>query len=85
MSHTAGLPLHYQFFYADGGYDPPTMDETIARYANLVFAPGEVYQYSNLGFGIIDYIITRVSGRSPQRFVAVRAQFTSATSAAACG
>jgi hypothetical protein len=40
------------------------MDETIARYGNLVFAPGTVYEYSNLGFGIIDHIIERVSGLS---------------------
>ncbi|MEO8451051.1 MAG: serine hydrolase domain-containing protein [Gemmatimonadota bacterium] len=64
LSHTAGLPLHYQFFYAGAGYQPPSMDETIARYGNLVFAPGTVYEYSNLGFGIIDYIISRVSGQS---------------------
>src|SRR5207245_1516081 len=37
LSHTAGLPLHYQFFYANGGYGAPTMDETIARYGILVF------------------------------------------------
>jgi hypothetical protein len=45
------------------------MDETIARYANLVFAPGEVYQYSNLGFGIIDYLVARGSGRSYPDFM----------------
>ena len=63
LSHTAGLPLHYQFFYADQSYRPPTMDETIARYGNLVFAPGALYEYSNLGFGIIDHVIERQSGR----------------------
>ena len=69
LSHTAGLPLHYQFFYANGGYGAPTMDETIARYGILVFKPGEVYQYSNLGFGIIDHIISRVSGQSYPDFM----------------
>jgi CubicO group peptidase (beta-lactamase class C family) len=64
LSHTAGLPLHYQFFYADEGYDRPTMDETISRYAILVSAPGEIYAYSNLGFGILDHVIARVSGRT---------------------
>lgn len=63
LSHTAGLPLHYQFFYADQSYRPPTMDETIARYGNLVFVPGSLYEYSNLGFGIIDHIIERQSGQ----------------------
>jgi CubicO group peptidase (beta-lactamase class C family) len=63
LSHTAGLPRHYQFFYADQPYRPPTMDETIARYGNIVFAPGSLYEYSNLGFGIIDHIIERTSGQ----------------------
>lgn len=62
-NHTSGLPLHYQFFYADEPYRPPPMDETIRRYANLVTVPGEKYEYSNLGFGILDYVIARVSGK----------------------
>lgn len=68
-SHTAGLPLHYQFFYEDEPYRRPPMDETIRRYANLVTAPGERYQYSNLGYGILDYVIARVSGQSYPEFM----------------
>lgn len=62
--HTAGLPLYYQFFYEDEPVARPPMGETIQRYANLVSAPGERFQYSNLGFGILDHIISRVSGSS---------------------
>ena len=40
-NHTAGLPLHYQFFYADQPHRPPPFDETIRRYANLITVPGE--------------------------------------------
>ena len=68
-SHTAGLPLHYQFFYEDEPYRRPPMDETIRRYANLVTAPGECWNYSNLGYGILDYIIERVSGLSYPGFM----------------
>ena len=68
-NHTAGLPLHYQFFYEDEPYRRPPMDETIRRYANLVTAPGERYQYSNLGFGILDYVIERLSGKSYPDFM----------------
>ena len=32
-------------------------------------APGERYQYSNLGYGILDHVITRVSGRSYADFM----------------
>lgn len=67
--HTAGLPLHYQFFYEDEPYRRPHMDETIRRYANLVTAPDERWNYSNLGYGILDYIIERVSGQSYPDFM----------------
>jgi CubicO group peptidase (beta-lactamase class C family) len=60
-NHTSGLPLHYQFFYEDESYRPPAMDETIRRYGNLLTPPGERYQYSNLGYGVLDYVISRLS------------------------
>ncbi|MGQ0643506.1 MAG: serine hydrolase domain-containing protein, partial [Gemmatimonadaceae bacterium] len=64
LTHTGGLPVHYQFFYEDGGYPRPPMDSTIRRYGVAVYPPGEAYQYSNLGFGILDYVIARKSGKS---------------------
>jgi CubicO group peptidase (beta-lactamase class C family) len=69
LNHSAGLPLHYQFFYAGEPARRPAMAETVRRYGICVFGPGEVYQYSNLGYGIIDDIIARVSGRSYAEFV----------------
>lgn len=63
-NHTAGLPYHHQFFYADEPYAAPSRDETILRYGILVRAPGQKYEYSNLGYGILDYVIERVSGQS---------------------
>jgi CubicO group peptidase (beta-lactamase class C family) len=60
-NHSSGLPLHYQFFYEDEPYRPPPMDETIRRYGFLLTPPGERYQYSNLGFGVLDYLLSRLS------------------------
>ncbi|MBL8267970.1 serine hydrolase domain-containing protein [Steroidobacter sp.] len=68
-NHTSGLPLYVQFFYADEPYSRPSMDETILRYGNLVNAPGEAFVYSNLGFGVLDYVISRVSGMSYPDFM----------------
>jgi CubicO group peptidase (beta-lactamase class C family) len=68
-NHTSGLPLHYQFFYADEPVAVPSTDETILRYGNLVTMPGERFQYSNLGFGILGYVIARVSGVSYAEFM----------------
>lgn len=68
-NHSSGLPLHYHFFFEDEPYRRPPMDETIRRYGNLVTAPGEKYQYSNLGYGILDYVIFRLSGKSYPDFM----------------
>jgi CubicO group peptidase (beta-lactamase class C family) len=69
LTHTAGLPLHYQFFYEDAGYTRPPMDSTIRRYGVAVYPPGEAFQYSNLGYGILDYVISRKSGMSYADFM----------------
>ncbi len=39
-NHSAGLPEHYQFFFADESNRPPSRDETILRYGNLITAAG---------------------------------------------
>ncbi|UCC40291.1 MAG: beta-lactamase family protein [Candidatus Aminicenantes bacterium] len=64
LHHTAGLPTHWNFYYENDSRLLPSMDEAISRYGILVAPPGEGYNYSNLGYGIIDYIISRVSGKS---------------------
>lgn len=64
LNHTSGLPIHAHFFFTDEAERRPAMDVTISRYANLITAPGERYVYSNLGYGLLDYVIERVSGQS---------------------
>jgi CubicO group peptidase (beta-lactamase class C family) len=68
-NHTSGLPIHYQFFYQDEPYLRPPMGETIRRYGNLVTAPGERFQYSNLGYGLLSEIVELVSGKSYADFL----------------
>lgn len=68
-NHTSGLPLHYQFFYADEPHRRPAMDESIRRYGVLVRSPGERWQYANFGYGILDHIISLKSGMSYAEFM----------------
>jgi CubicO group peptidase (beta-lactamase class C family) len=68
-NHTSGLPRHFNFFYSDEPYVKPSMDETILRYGQLVALPGERYEYSNLGYGVIGYVISRVSGQSYEAYL----------------
>lgn len=44
-------------------------DETIRRYGVVFWRPGDRFDYSNLGFGILGKVISDVSGRSFQAFV----------------
>jgi CubicO group peptidase (beta-lactamase class C family) len=69
VNHTSGMPLHSQHFYKTESYQPPPMDETISRYGILVTIPGERFQYSNLGYGLIGYVISRTSGKSYADFM----------------
>ncbi len=68
--HSAGLPTFYRFFYADEPCRRPPMDEVIQRYAKLFSPPGERYHYSNLGYGLLDLLIERLSGRPYAEFMA---------------
>jgi CubicO group peptidase (beta-lactamase class C family) len=68
-NHTSGLPLHYQFFYADDSYQKPEMTESIRRYGHLLCPPGEEFQYANFGYGLLDYMVALKSHRSFAEFV----------------
>src|ERR1043166_7637582 len=55
-THTAGLGTY------DNRNDIPGI-ETIRRYGIVFTRPGETFDYSNLGYGVLGQIITDVSGR----------------------
>jgi CubicO group peptidase (beta-lactamase class C family) len=59
LSHTAGLPPYYRPFFASPA---PPIEELIGRDALLSSVPDRRYVYSNLGYGILEHIIARVSG-----------------------
>lgn len=68
-NHTAGLPIHYDFFFSDETVPVRDRDLTVLRYGNITSPPGERFEYSNLGFGVIDAIIARVDGRPYAQFM----------------
>lgn len=67
--HTAGLPLHYQFYYADEPDERTPFAETIRRYGKTFTTPGEKHHYSNLGYGMLDALIERATGRCYPEFM----------------
>lgn len=68
--HTAGLPIHYYFYYADQPERRPDMDTSIREYGHVVMPAGERFNYSNFGYGLLDYVIERSSGLSYGEFLA---------------
>jgi len=62
--HTSGLSGQLNFFMEGERGQMPPREESIRRYGNIITPPGERYRYSNFGFGILDHIVSRVSGLS---------------------
>jgi CubicO group peptidase (beta-lactamase class C family) len=67
--HNAGLPGYYETFYPDESGKPPMIDEVIRHYGNLVFPPGERFNYSNLDYGLLGYVVSRISGKEYADFM----------------
>ena len=61
--------MHWHLFYADKPQRVPGMDESIRRYGILVRPPGEAYEYSNFGYGILGHILARTSGKTYADFM----------------
>lgn len=65
-NHSSGLPLHFNMFYEqelDDGLRPP-IDETIRQYAQTVSRPGEGWQYSNLGYALLQHVVDRSASKA---------------------
>ena len=67
--HRAGLPLHHGFHpLAEGG--PPTIDEAIRRHGFLATPPGQRFEYSNLGYGVLGRVLERATGQELSEILA---------------
>ncbi|MGW3957660.1 serine hydrolase domain-containing protein [Streptomyces sp. NPDC004752] len=66
LGHRAGLGRFYRFFYADEARARlDSIRSTIERHGVVAVSPGISYEYSNLGYGILDEVIARVTGSDP--------------------
>lgn len=69
LLHTAGRPSHHNIFFDNAAVSPPDQDESIRRYGIIVDEPGPEYTYSNFGYGVLDRVIARISGKSYAEFM----------------
>jgi CubicO group peptidase (beta-lactamase class C family) len=70
LQHTSGLPMFWGFYFEGASRPRPPLGTILSRYAIVVAPPGGGYNYSNLGYTVLESVIERVSGRSYPDFMA---------------
>lgn len=76
LSHTGGLREYYSLCELAGiplaGMDEDRLTELLVGQADLDFAPGSSWSYSNSGYALATAIVRRLSGRSLAEFAGER-------------
>ncbi|MGH3376123.1 MAG: serine hydrolase domain-containing protein [Actinoallomurus sp.] len=67
LQHRAGLGGHYDFAYAP--ISRLAVRQAIERYGTLYREPGSGFEYSNLGYGVLDVVLRTATGQDPAVFV----------------
>ncbi len=61
-NHTAGLATYNRGCLLDDSTCDPSPVAAIQRYGVAVWKPGEMFDYSNLGYGVLGEVVTQTSG-----------------------
>jgi len=64
LNHTSGLGTYFNITYADEDNVLRDFEDMFNKYAFLVHPAGTICEYSNLGYSLIDYVISKASGKS---------------------
>jgi CubicO group peptidase (beta-lactamase class C family) len=69
LQHTSGLAMFWDFYFEGASRPRPPLQTVLRRYAVVVSPPGGGYNYSNLGYAVLESVIERVSGKSYPDFM----------------
>jgi CubicO group peptidase (beta-lactamase class C family) len=69
LNHRSGMASYCELFFEDDPEGPREFPETMNRYGIIAFTPGWSYIYSNLGYELMAYLITEVSGLDYSRYI----------------
>jgi hypothetical protein len=54
---------HFEMYWPDRGPQPPATETLLHEYSGLAFPPGAVYEYSNIGYGMIGAVASKLTGQ----------------------
>lgn len=63
LSHTSGLPMHFNYYYDDDTVSLPDITQTIDKYGFIINQPSSKFGYANLGYGILGQVISNSTGK----------------------
>lgn len=64
LNHTAGLGTYFDMYYEDENTIPTSFTEAWDKYGIQFHEPGKVCEYSNIGYGLLSHIISKVTSGS---------------------
>jgi len=64
LNHTSGLTTYHRDCYLNEPSCPQSIDSAVQRYGIIFWEPGNHFDYSNLGYGILGKVISDVSNKS---------------------
>jgi len=62
LNHRSGMPSYAENWDDDDPEGPRNILETVSHYGIITVTPGIAYVYSNLGYQLMGYLISEVSG-----------------------
>jgi CubicO group peptidase (beta-lactamase class C family) len=69
LAHTAGLPTYARIYWKDQAVPMRPLMENFQRYGIGAQPPGAVFEYSNLGYGLLGELIAKRSGMPLPQFL----------------
>ncbi|HEX9794484.1 MAG TPA: serine hydrolase domain-containing protein [Planctomycetota bacterium] len=69
LNHTSGLPTYASIHWRDQDRPARSLEQTLGKYGFAAQPPGTIFEYSNLGYGLLGRIVERQSGSSLAEFL----------------
>ena len=69
LNHTSGLGTYFQIGYSDENIKSDDFETAFNKYGCLYHPSELICEYSNLGYGLLDFIISKRSGKSYSNFM----------------